>query len=267
MSATAASVNLAAPGQALKDAMIAHALEEMPRESCGVIVDGEYVRCKNVHANPESGFRLDSVQWARLWASGGVQAIVHSHPNGVQYPNSHDMREQIDFGIPYGIVPCREDKTNGTRGAGKVFFFGDGVPRAPLVGRGFRHGVTDCYGLIRDWYLIERGITLPEVPRDWGWWNEKRGPGLDLYLDTYSAAGFKSAGRRASLEVGDIVLIQSPDSPVVNHAGIYVGGGINDFLHHTCVVPYDPKKLSVVEPVSKNGQFVRDVIRYQGGAA
>lgn len=250
-----------APGGEVVRAMVAHALSEYPKESCGVLVGNQYVPCKNTHANPDKGFRLEAAQWARLVVDGDVQAVIHSHPNGPQYPSADDMRDQVACGVTYGIVPCREN------GAGKVFFWGDDVPKEPLLERGFRHGVTDCYSLIRDWYRAERGLTLPEVPREWGWWNAERGPGLDLYLDTYKAAGFKSMGRRADLQVGDIVLIQSADSPVVNHAGVYIRDRGDYLIHHTSTVGYDPQKKAARDPVSLYGQFVRDVIRYQGGAA
>ena len=47
-------------------------------------------------------------------------------------------------------------------------------------------GVSDCYSLIRDWYRTERGIALPEFPRDWEWWEY----GGDLYAMGFAEAGF-----------------------------------------------------------------------------
>ena len=58
------------------------------------------------------------------------------------------MRYQQQLGIPF-VVMCWP--------LYDVFWWGDKLPRAPLIGRGFRHGIHDCYSLIRDYY----GDTVP----------------------------------------------------------------------------------------------------------
>src|SRR5699024_4319957 len=95
-------------------------------------------------------------------------------------PSAADMRGQINTGVAWGIVA-----TDGERCAG-LAWWGDGVERAPLIGRGFVHGVTDCYALVRDYYAIELGIALPDYPRDWEWWHK----GGNLYLEGVASAGF-----------------------------------------------------------------------------
>ena len=76
--------------------------------------------------------------------------------------------------MPWGIIP-----TDGER-VGDPIMWGDQLPIAPLIGREFRHGTSDCYTLVRDAYRLgkdgmkEHGIDgwpldpiqLPEVPRD-----------------------------------------------------------------------------------------------------
>jgi len=59
-----------------------HALEMAPQESCGVVVNGEYRRCRNIAAHPENDFCLDPRDYAMARLYGKLEAIVHSHPQG-----------------------------------------------------------------------------------------------------------------------------------------------------------------------------------------
>ena len=59
-----------------------HALEMAPKECCGVVVDGQYWRCRNIADNPEDDFILDPRDYAVARTFGPIQAIVHSHPKG-----------------------------------------------------------------------------------------------------------------------------------------------------------------------------------------
>ena len=73
--------------------------------------------------------------------------------------------------------------------------------RPPLLERPFIHGSWDCYGLIRDWYLQERGISLPDFPREDNWWTR----GVTLYVRHSAEA--RPAPNAAQLPVGDVILM------------------------------------------------------------
>ena len=60
----------------------AHAAKESPRESCGVVVAGRYIPCRNIADRPEQDFVLNPVDYARAALTGRIEAIVHSHPQG-----------------------------------------------------------------------------------------------------------------------------------------------------------------------------------------
>ena len=60
----------------------AHARQELPRESCGVVVAGRYIPCRNIADRPEQDFILNPVDYARAALTGRIEAIVHSHPMG-----------------------------------------------------------------------------------------------------------------------------------------------------------------------------------------
>lgn len=218
-------------------AMRKHAAEDYPREACGLVVDGKYVRCENKAENPERGYEID----LGIYESYGdaVQGVVHSHPDGPEYPSIEDMRSAEASAVPNGIV-CAYSGKDGTQVAtSRPFFWGPGVKRLPLMNRTFRHGVTDCYAAIRDWYLEVKGVELPDYPRDWSWWQT----GGDMYRLLYADAGFREFRAGEKPRAGDVFLASIRAKGVVNHAGVYLG---NDqiFHHPTTGYGYAPDSLS-----------------------
>ena len=226
-----------------------HAIAAYPEESCGFVMADGYLPRNNLSPDPLTGFRISPQAWVWAEAKGKILAVVHSHPDGPDCPSASDMRQQSATALPWGIV-C----TNGTR-ATVPFWFGDQVDCPDLIGRGFRHGVTDCYAIIRDWYFMERGIRLQDFPRDWEWWREEE----DLYQANFRAAGFRRIGE-AEVRAGDVFLGQIR-SPVPNHGGVYLGGGLA--VHHlTGSSPVDPARLSAREPINRWRSFITHWLRY-----
>lgn len=94
----------------------AHALEEDPNESCGlVLLDGDratdYVRGRNAEASPYR-FRLeiDPLVWADIGDTDLEQGVVHSHLFSDPYPSRTDV-ENIGLweGRPYLIYCVAKD--------------------------------------------------------------------------------------------------------------------------------------------------------------
>ena len=204
-----------------------HAVAEYPRESCGLILStGEYLPCENMAPDPEHDFRIAVKEMAR-----NIAAVVHSK-------NRHLLRENAVSYLDYAERP---------------FFWGDGLPVTPLLGRQFRHGPSgtdgrgDCYALVRDWYQLARGITLPDFPRDNDWWRN----GDDLYTAHFADAGFRPLRADELPDTGDVAMIIVPRSAVVNHAAVYLGDGL--IMHHLY------NRLSVREPV---GRWQRHIVRW-----
>lgn len=217
---------------------MAHAAEEARagRESCGLMLGGAYRACANVAPDPSAAFELPSGAVLDAERSGRPWAVVHGHPHPLSAcPTELDMAQQLATGRPWAIVPV---------GAGgepaEPFWWGPEVPLRPLIGRPFRHGVTDCYSLVRDWHLAMRGAELPEHPREWGWWRAgARGP--DLYERHFRAAGFEEIAA-SEARAHDCLLLQVR-SPVANHAAVIVEPGL--ILHHPGGArPHDPGVLS-----------------------
>jgi len=98
---------------AIRDEIAAHARDEAPNESCGLLLldDGhalEYVRAVNTAASPyRFELYLDPERWADIEHDQGV---VHSHLSSPPRPSRTDV-ENIGLweGKPYLIYAVRED--------------------------------------------------------------------------------------------------------------------------------------------------------------
>lgn len=231
------------------DQLRAEAIEAYPNEAVWLITPGECRRVRNVASNPSATFRVDKRTMAAA-VKRGLLAVVHSHPDGPDCPSEADMNGQLASGVPWGII-----STNG-EGCLPPFWWGDDVPREPLIGRPFRHGVTDCYALIRDYYRLELGIVLPEYPRDWEWWLS----GGDLYRQGFASAGFRVIDQAEARE-GDMWWSQIR-SPVPNHGGVYLGNGL--ILHHkTARLEADATRLSLREPIGRWMPYITTWLRHE----
>ena len=202
-----------------------HVLEEYPKEACGVIVNNEYVRCRNVASNPHTHFKISPLDYFDACKINTIQAILHSHPYDsnklLQYPaywpSGADMAEWMKGTIPWGIA-----STEGENVSDLVWLQEEEI--TPLVGREFIHGIYDCYSLCRDYYKLHHNLVLPNYVRDMSWWKK----GEDLYSNNFKLAGFQEVELN-SAKYSDAFLIMR-GSRVINHAAIYTGE--NQILDH-----------------------------------
>ena len=243
------------------DQMKKMATEAYPKEGCALITRerGFYV-VPNISTEPEKSFEIGKRVLTSAYKDG-LLAVVHSHPDGPDCPSEADMTGQLSTGVPWVIL-----STDGTA-CTTPFAFGDGVPTPELVGRPFRHGVTDCYSIIRDYYKIHHKVTLKEFARDWEWWlpdKDEAGNIIQEPDDLYSK-GFKKAGFKviteSEVQVGDVFLAQLR-AKTPNHGGVYLGNGL--ILHHlTSFAPVDITRLSMREPLNRWQKFITHWLRYE----
>ena len=178
------------------------------------------------------------------WPAGGA-ALVHSHPAGLEYPSHLDQATQIALGKASVICP---------RG-GEPFGWGGTIQPAPLMGRPFRWGVTDCWGLIRDAMPILFGRSVRNYPREWQFWRDQT-PVFEQYI---AQEGFKViSDSLTDSEPGDLLLFKI-HSQVYNHAGLRVEDGM---LHHPSgPKPYDPTIIPRVEYLDRWSNLPVGVLR------
>jgi proteasome lid subunit RPN8/RPN11 len=219
----------------------AHAVSCYPNESCGLVVSGAYVPCENTATDPTNNFKIDAEKVVD--AGENLEAVIHSHPDGVAWPRKADMQSQIDTGVIFGVIPCNKLE------AFDPVFWGDYRLEEPLIGRSFVPGVSDCYSLIRAYYWQVKGIKLPDFARDEEWWNQ----GEDIYRANFSAAGF-SIIDAADAKSGDVFL-GMVNSSVPNHGGIlFDDRGLG--LHHLA------NRLSRRESILPWRRFITLWLRY-----
>lgn len=197
-------------GPDVEQKIITHALSCAPEESCGFIVNGQYVPALNVHPDPRNHFEIADSHYPLA----GLEAVIHSHPCGTVYPTLDDQKGQLRTGVPWGIVVMPE-KTKPY-----LFFYGKGVKPPPLLERDFRWGPSgtdnggDCFALLKDYYAQHLSIDLPEYPREFLWWEK----GQDLFRENFTQYGFREIDRN-DIQIHDIVLMKI-HSTTTNHVGI-----------------------------------------------
>lgn len=203
-----------------RDDVLAHAKQEAPRECCGllVVVKGKevYFPCRNLAGYDSEQFILDPSGYAAAEDSGEVIAVIHSHTSGSAEPSPTDLTACECSGLPWHIVNPNTGEWGGCEPSGYV---------APLVGRQWAWGSSDCWTLVLDWYR-EKGVIL----RDW-----ERPTTPEAFLespifdDCWKKTGFRELDEDEELDEGDALLMCIAGSGL-NHVGVYVGDGL--ILHH-----------------------------------
>ena len=255
--------------QDLRGVMEARAREAFPGEAFGAVFGSPdrpvWHSVDDVADNSRADFRVEEAVLRRLEESHGpLLAVVHTRSSTAAehkdvdpllfIPSAAEMRAQMSLAVPFGVVVCVRSRCIDR------FWFGDQSPRLPLPGRPFRHGVTDCYSLIRDFYRLEWGVLLPDHPRDWNWWTQ----GLDLYQAGFEEAGFRSIDP-AHAGDADAVLFRMR-SRVPNHAAVLLGEG--RMLHHPASIhPYDVLRVSHYGWLERWKRHVTHWLRYEGEAS
>jgi proteasome lid subunit RPN8/RPN11 len=214
--------------EAIKD----HALQEYPKECCGFLTPQGYVPVQNVAPDPINDFMVSPRDYLN---TKDKLMIVHSHPvqdafDHLKYkpgfwpfcPTQTDMEGQLLHEMPWAIVV-----TDG-KSCTDPFHWGDHLLDLPLIGREFRHGVTDCYSAIRAWFKQEVGAYLPDIPRNDNWWETD----LDLYHAKGPSVGLRKLRDGEKPKRGDVGLMKVGGQNVktVNHGLVYLGDGT--VYHH-----------------------------------
>lgn len=225
-------------GKLIETAIKKFAIEEFPKEACGVITKkGKKlvaVKCENVSDDPEERFVISSNEYKGLIDTTGVYAIWHTHVDD-KYPltpSPTDIAACNATGVDWVVIDVKSSLDEDT--AERVLEFGEFFHIAPKDGdddyleRPYIYGVKDCFTLVRDYYQREFDIDVsfraegyPEITD----WHDK---GINMLVDAYKQADFVKLFNEEP-RIGDLFLIQM-SSEVSNHIAIYIGS--DRILHH-----------------------------------
>lgn len=213
---------------AFLDEIVAHAESEMPKEACGLVVKAgakhRVVRARNLHQDPTQQFSLDPDAWLEVGVDEAVIGIYHSHTKGSPEPSMTDLVSCEASRLPWHIVSVP---------GGEYRYIEPKGFQAPYTERPYAMGVLDCYTVMRDWYLREWGLQLPEFDR------KPFIDGRNMYEDNYEPCGFVRLFDQP-FQVGDMLLFQVGRS-TLPHAGVCVTE--KAILHHP------QGRLSLVEAI------------------
>ena len=216
-----------------KEAALAHAKEQDPDESCGLLLNirgkERYHPCRNLSAQSDEYFILDPEDYIKGSNLGEITAIIHSHPDTPPVASQADKMSCEQTKLPWYIVNPKTEQWGYYEPCGY---------KAPLLGRPWVWAVTDCWSLIVDWYKEEKGIELLDYERPTRIEEFTDDPVFERYLPS---RGFKLLEPDESLKNGD-VLAMSILGKGLNHVAIFIDG---DVLHHSadrlsCREPYSP---------------------------
>ena len=214
-----------------KDKALAHAKEQDPKESVGLLLNIKgkeiYFPCRNLALTAHQCFILDPEDYVKADEAGQITGIVHSHPTTPAVASEADKLSCENSGLPWYIVNPKTETWG---------FYEPSGYKAPIIGRPWVWGVTDCWSLVRDWYKENKNIEL----RDW-----QRPLTVEEFLKDPMfercawRTGFRELRPEESLKNGDL-LFMSILNPGLNHVALFFDG---DVIHHltdrlSCREPY-----------------------------
>ena len=214
-----------------QDDALEHAVEEDPRESCGLLIVKKgkeiYFPCQNLATQPTDQFILSPEDWIEAEDQGEIIGVVHSHPVTSPNPSEADKVACEKSNLKWWIIQPNLKKWGYCEPCGY---------KAPLIGRKWVWGVTDCWSLVKDWYKEEKNIELKD-------WDRPITPeefvDNPLFESCAWRTGFRELRPNEKTMNGD-ALLMSIGSTGLNHVAIFLDG---DVLHHltdrlSCREPY-----------------------------
>ena len=216
-----------------QDDALVHAKDQNPKESVGLLLNirgkKRYYPCENLAITSYQEFILNPEDYVKADNLGDIVAVIHSLPISSPEPSQADKVSCERSNLPWHIINPQTEEWAYLEPSGY---------KAPLLGRKWVWGVTDCWSLVVDWYREEKGIEIKDYER-----NMTADEFLfDPLFESYAwRTGFRELRPDEVLKKGD-VLLMSIMYPTLNHVAIFLGDMV---LHHLA------DRLSCREPYSE----------------
>jgi len=220
-----------------KDKALVHAKDQDPKEAVGLLLNVKgkerYFPCRNLALTDHQCFILDPEDYVKADNTGEIVAVVHSHPVTPPIPSQADKISCEQSGLPWYIVNPKTEQWGYLEPSGY---------KAPILGRQWVWGITDCLSLVTDWYKEEKKVEIKKATRPLTFDEFINNPQSkeDGDFNNYLLnVGFRLLTPDEKLENGD-VLTMSILGNGINHVAIFLNG---DVLHHltdrlSCKEPY-----------------------------
>ena len=214
-----------------KEDALNHAIEQDPNESCGLLLNirgkEKYFPCRNLSQTSYQCFILDPEDYVRADNTGDIIAVVHSHPVTPPVASQSDKVACEQSGLIWHIVNPKTQQWGYCEPTGY---------KAPILGREWAWGVSDCWSLVRDWYKEELNIELKDWDRPTTLEEFNNDP---MFERCAWRTGFRELRADEKLQNGDL-LFMSIFTNNLNHVAIFLDGEV---LHHftdrlSCIEPY-----------------------------
>jgi proteasome lid subunit RPN8/RPN11 len=204
-----------------------HALEESPRECCGIIVnDVKVVRCRNVAHKPMDHFSLSPLDYMKASREGDINAIYHSHLDEEKFSPSDIINSQTHE-VNYILYNIKNNSFSEFNPLKKKTF---------IHSTSFKTGISDCMTLVINYYKENFDIDLSDLnflrmKEDWS----ERDPLLiqkiiELNRTNHSDLFEEIDFLETTLRKHDIISLEYIKGKGVCHTAVYVGSG--NIFHH-----------------------------------
>lgn len=223
---------------------IDHAKQVFPEESCGAIINNEYVPFENKADEKEEFFIIDDEVFDSAYLAGVVEVIIHSHNNSPR-ASIGDQVQQKELVVPFGIINLVNNSCT------HFVFFGDSIDMEPLKKRHFFYGVWDCFSLMRDYLKLQHDFDIENVPREYGWWMKNESM-FESFFDR-DDIDFIS---EPDIQPNDLLFYNLHGTRYLNHCAIMKEDGL--VFHHF------EGHISQVLPISYSQQFLNKIVRIRG---
>ena len=203
-----------------------HALEESPRECCGIIVNNTIMRCRNVAPKPTDHFSLSPLDYIKASREGNVNAIYHSHLDEEKFSPSDIINSQTHE-VNYVLYNIKNNSFSEFDPSKKKTF---------IHSTSFKTGISDCMTLVINYYKENFNIDLSDLnflrtKEDWS----ERDPLLiqkiiELNRTNHSDLFEELDFLETSLQKHDIISLEYIKGKGVCHTAVCVGS--ENIFHH-----------------------------------